>query len=70
MAAPKGTPAPVVEKLHKEITAALSTDAVKAQFAKDASEVAFMSSAEFSAFIAAETDKWGKVVKAAGVKAE
>lgn len=70
MAGPKGLPAPIVEKLHKEVTAALGTDAVREQFAKDASEVVSMSTAEFSKYISAETDKWGKVVTAAGVKAQ
>ena len=70
MAAPKGTPAAVVERLHKEVTAGLGTEAAKEQFARDASEIVTMSPAEFSAFIAAETEKWGKVVKQAGVKAE
>lgn len=70
LAGPKGLPAPVVEKLHKEVTAALGTAAAKEQFEKDASEIIVMSSAEFSKFIADETEKWGKVVKAAGIKAQ
>lgn len=70
LAGPKGLPGPIAERLHKEVTAALSTDAAKELFAKDASEIVFMSSAEFSKFIEAETDKWGKVVKAAGIKAQ
>lgn len=70
LAGPKGLPAPVVEKLHKEVTAALGTAAAKEQFEKDASEIIAMSSAEFSKFIADETEKWGKVVKAAGIKAQ
>ena len=70
MAAPKGTPAAITGKLHAEVTAALKTDAAREQFAKDASDIVFMSPAEFSSFISEETEKWGKVVKAAGIKAE
>lgn len=70
LAGPKGLPAPIAAKLNKEVAAALSATAVKEQFAKDASEIVTMSSAEFSKHIAAETDKWGKVIKAAGIKAQ
>ena len=70
LAASKGTPAAIVEKLHKEVTSALGTGAAREQFAKDASEIVIMSSAEFSGFIADETEKWGKVIKAAGIKAQ
>ena len=70
LAGPKGLPAPIAEKLNKEVTAALGTAAAKEQFTKDASEIVFMSSAEFSKYIADETDKWGKVIKAAGIKAQ
>ena len=70
LAGPKGLPPAITQKLHAEVTAALKTDAAKEQFAKDASDIAFMSSAEFSKFIADETDKWGKVVAAANIKAQ
>lgn len=70
MAGPKGLNPAIVELLHKEVTAALSTDAAKDLFAKDASDIVFMSTAEFTRFIVEETEKWGKVVKAAGIKAQ
>ncbi len=70
MAAPKGTPVAIVDKLNKEVAAALGTSAAKEAFAKDASEIVLVSPAEFSKFIAAETEKWGKVVKAANIKAD
>lgn len=70
MAGPRGTPAAVVEKLNKEVAAALATAAAKEAFAKDASDIVTMSSAAFGKFIADETDKWGKVIKAANIKAQ
>lgn len=68
--APRGTPAAIVDKLNSEIRGALGTAAAKEAFAKDASDIVLMSPAEFGRFIAEETEKWGKVVKAAGMKAE
>lgn len=70
MAGPKGLNPAITQRLHKEVTAALSTDAAKELFAKDASDIVFMSTAEFTKFIVDETEKWGKVVKAAGIKAQ
>ena len=69
LAAPTGTPQAVIVKLHKEVTAALGTQAAKDQFAKDASDIVIMSSAEFGRFIASETEKWGKVIRDANIKA-
>jgi tripartite-type tricarboxylate transporter receptor subunit TctC len=68
MAAPKGTPAAVVDTLNKAVAAALDTQVAKDAFAKDASEIVLMSPAQFGKHIADETDKWGKVIKAAGIK--
>jgi tripartite-type tricarboxylate transporter receptor subunit TctC len=70
MGAPRNTPAEVVDKLNREINAGLADPGVKVRFA-DLSYTAFASSpAEFGKFIAEETDKWAKVVKLAGIKAE
>lgn len=68
MAAPTGTPQPVLNKLAKEVSVALSAQAVKDKFAADASEVVQMSPAEFGAFIKSETEKWGKVIKEGNIK--
>jgi tripartite-type tricarboxylate transporter receptor subunit TctC len=68
--APAGTPAPIVEKLHKEIVAVLSSDETKKRFATQGADVIQMSSAEFGAYIGSELAKWGKVVKEAGIKAQ
>lgn len=68
--APKGTPRPVVEKLNREINAALADPRVKAKF-DDLGCVAIGSSPEaFGNLIAEETEKWGRVVKFAGLRAD
>lgn len=65
-----GTPQPFIDKLHKEVTAALSTDAAKQQFEKEGSQVVPMSPAEFGRLIVSETARWAKVVRDAGIKAQ
>src|SRR6267154_117399 len=60
--APAGTPAAIVEKLHKEITAVQESDEVKKHFASEGAQVVQMSSAEFAAFIEKEMKKWEQVV--------
>ena len=69
IAAPAGTPQPIVERLNKEINAILTSDEVKAIFAKQGATPVPMSVTEFTKFYADELEKWGKVVKAAGIKA-
>ncbi len=70
VAAPAGTPQPVIAKLHREITAVLSSDEVQKQFAAEGAVIVRMSTAEFTTFIETELEKWGKVVKEAKIKAE
>jgi len=70
IAAPKNTPAEIVERLNKEINAGLTDPKLKARFAGLGASVFVVSPAEFSKFIADETEKWGKVVKFSGAKAE
>ncbi|HEX3502754.1 MAG TPA: tripartite tricarboxylate transporter substrate binding protein [Xanthobacteraceae bacterium] len=67
---PAATPADIVEKLNKAINASLADPALKAKLADLGGQLFVASPAEFGKFIAAETEKWGKVVKAANVKAE
>jgi tripartite-type tricarboxylate transporter receptor subunit TctC len=69
VAAPAGTPAPVVEKLSKHIIAGLTDAQLKARLKDLGGETVPMPSAEFAKFIAGETEKWAKVVKFAGAKA-
>jgi tripartite-type tricarboxylate transporter receptor subunit TctC len=66
--APAGTPPAIVAKLHRELTAIQDTSALKKQFAHEGADIVRMSSAEYGKFIAAETAKWGRVVKDAGLK--
>ncbi|HEV3395310.1 MAG TPA: tripartite tricarboxylate transporter substrate binding protein [Xanthobacteraceae bacterium] len=68
--APKGTPAEVIDKLNNEIDAGLADPEMMARFA-DLGDVPMpMSPAAFAKLIADETEKWGKVVKFAGIKPE
>src|SRR5262245_21889341 len=69
--APKNTPAAVVDRLNKEINLAISDSAIKARLVDLGGVVLPPSSpADFGKFIADETEKWGKVVKFAGIKAD
>src|SRR3954470_7297327 len=68
--APSGTPTGIVEMLKKEINAALTDPTIKARLASIGSTAITGSPAEFATFLTEETDKWGKVVRAANIKAE
>jgi tripartite-type tricarboxylate transporter receptor subunit TctC len=68
--APKDTPAEIVDKLNKEINAGLADPRLKARFADLGATVFVGSPADFGKFIADETEKWAKVIKFAGAKAE
>jgi tripartite-type tricarboxylate transporter receptor subunit TctC len=68
--APKGTPAEIVERLNREVNASLADPAVKTRMAELGSEIFTGSPADFAKLVAEETEKWGKVVKFAGLKAD
>ena len=68
--APRGTPGEIVERLHSEVDAGLANPDVRARLAEVGSTLMPMAPAQFGAFVAAETEKWGKVVKASGARAE
>jgi tripartite-type tricarboxylate transporter receptor subunit TctC len=70
IAVPKGTPAEIVEALNKAVQAAFADPGMKAKLADTGGAPLPGSAAEFATLMAAETEKWGKVVKAAGIKAE
>jgi tripartite-type tricarboxylate transporter receptor subunit TctC len=70
LGAPKNTPAEIVEKLNKEINAGLADSQMKARLAGLGAAALPGSPADFGKLIAEETEKWGKVVKFAGIKAE
>jgi tripartite-type tricarboxylate transporter receptor subunit TctC len=69
-AAPKNTPAEIVEKLNKEINAAIADPGMKAKLAAIGGEPMPGPAADFGRLIADETEKWGKVVRAGGLKPE
>lgn len=66
--APKNTPAPIVEMLNKETNAVVVDPNVRARFVGLGVEPMPMTPADFGKLIAAQTDKWAKVVKFAGIK--
>jgi tripartite-type tricarboxylate transporter receptor subunit TctC len=68
--APKNTPAEIVEELNKEINAGLAAPKLKARLADLGGTPIAGSPADFGKFIAEETEKWGKVIRAANIKAE
>jgi tripartite-type tricarboxylate transporter receptor subunit TctC len=68
--APKATPAEIVEKLNKEVNAALHDPKMAARLADLGGEPLPGSPADIAKLIAEETEKWGKVIKFAGIKAE
>jgi tripartite-type tricarboxylate transporter receptor subunit TctC len=70
IAAPKNTPVEVVDKLNREINAALSDSKMGAKLAEIGGEPLAGSPSEFGRLIAEETEKWGKVVKFTGLKPE
>jgi tripartite-type tricarboxylate transporter receptor subunit TctC len=70
LAAPRNTPAEIVDRLNKEINAALADPKMRARFADIGGEPLPGAPAAFGSLIAAETEKWGKVVRAAGLKPE
>jgi tripartite-type tricarboxylate transporter receptor subunit TctC len=67
-AVPAGTPKPVVERLHEEIAAIQDMPEVQKQFANRGAEVEKMGPDELRAFYESEMEKWGRVVKEAGIK--
>jgi tripartite-type tricarboxylate transporter receptor subunit TctC len=68
--APKNTPADIVVKLNKEINAGLADPTVKARIADLDGTVLVGSPADFGKLLTEETEKWGKVIHAADIKAE
>jgi tripartite-type tricarboxylate transporter receptor subunit TctC len=68
LVAPKATPAEIVDKLHREASAALADPRIKQRVIDMGGTVPGGTRAEFARFIAEETEKWGKVAKFANVK--
>ena len=68
--APKNTPTEIVDRLNKEINAGLSDPKIKARLADLGATVIAGSPSDFRKLIEDETEKWAKVIKSAGIKAE
>jgi tripartite-type tricarboxylate transporter receptor subunit TctC len=68
--APRNTPPDIIEKLNKEINAALADPKIKARLADLGGTVLPGSPADFSKLIADETEKWGNVIRTLNIKAE
>ena len=68
--APKNTPTEIVGKLNNEINAALADANMKARLSDIGGVILAGSPADFGKLIADETEKWGKVIRAANIKAE
>ena len=67
---PKNTPAQIVDKLNTEINAGLADPKLKTRLADLGGDVLALSPADFGRLIADETEKWGKVIRAANIKPE
>jgi len=70
LGAPKSTPAEIIDKLNKEVNAALADPRTKARITGLGGTVLRGSPTEFGTLIAEETEKWGKVIRAANIKPE
>ena len=64
------TPSPIIDQLNRETNAGLADVKLSARLTELGDEPAIMSPDEFGQFIARETEKWGKVIKFAGIRAE
>jgi tripartite-type tricarboxylate transporter receptor subunit TctC len=67
---PKGTPTNIILRLNREINDGLGNPTIRARLADIGTIPMVFAPDEFGAFIAAETEKWGKVVRSAGIKPE
>jgi tripartite-type tricarboxylate transporter receptor subunit TctC len=67
---PTGTPSEIIQKLNQEINAGLAETRIRARFAELSAEPMPMTIAEFRKFVADETERWAKVVKFSGAKAD
>jgi tripartite-type tricarboxylate transporter receptor subunit TctC len=65
---PKNVPAEIVDRLNREINAALAEPGIKARLADLGTVPLPMTSTDFGKLLAEETEKWGKVIRAANIK--
>jgi tripartite-type tricarboxylate transporter receptor subunit TctC len=67
---PKGTPPEIIARLNREINAGLASPTIKARLAEIGTIPMIFTATEFGAYVAAESEKWAKVVEFAGIKPE
>jgi tripartite-type tricarboxylate transporter receptor subunit TctC len=70
LVAPQNTPAPIVDRLNREVNAGLSDAGLKARLADIGAVPMPMTAVDFGKFVANDAEKWGRVVKFSGAKAE
>jgi len=70
LAAPRGTPAEIIDKLNQQINIALDDPRIKQRIADLGDVPLSLSPAEFAKLMVGETEKWGKVIRAANIRAE
>jgi len=70
IAAPANTPPEIIDKLNKEINAALAEPKIQARLAELGAPILIGTASDFRKFITTETEKWGKVILLAGIKAD
>jgi tripartite-type tricarboxylate transporter receptor subunit TctC len=70
MAAPAGTPRPIIDKLNSALNAALATEEVRQRLAVEGAEPVPTTPQEYAAIIDREVTMWSDLVKAAGIKPE
>jgi tripartite-type tricarboxylate transporter receptor subunit TctC len=68
--APQNTPKEIIERLNREINAALADPKIRARLSDLGAEIITGLPGDFGKLIAAETEKWAKVIRAAGIKAD
>jgi tripartite-type tricarboxylate transporter receptor subunit TctC len=70
LGAARGTPAEIITRLNSEINAGLADPAIRERLAAVATTPIIRSPESFGAFMAGEVEKWAKVIRAAGIRAE
>jgi tripartite-type tricarboxylate transporter receptor subunit TctC len=68
--APKNTPSEIIDKLNREINAGLADPKIATQLTDMGGTALIVSPVDLDKFVVEETEKWGKVVRTAGIKAE
>ncbi|MBB6558617.1 tripartite-type tricarboxylate transporter receptor subunit TctC [Acidovorax soli] len=70
IAAPKGTPQAIIDKMQAEVKKAVESPDLAKRFADQGADVGAMAPADFQKYVRSQTEDWGRVIKAAGVQAE